>query len=407
VKAVNMPNTFSTAFQAASPLGRAVFPPPHLRRAAGLATACHLSMLALMIFTLHRIIPLRGLMAGSAAAVMVLAAVHGLLWRRLSANRPAGSSVIAPRLGAANRISLLRGLLISLTAGFLFFLPQGETGAAAVAAWLPGGLYLTAAVLDGIDGAWARRTRTSSPLGQFLDVNIDALGVLVACAVATGTGRLPAYYPIAGLAYYLYQFGLWRRRCRGKCIHPAGSRRFARLVAGFQMGFLGVALLPIFTPAALAIAAPVFLLPLLAGFVWDWGIVQGRIDDRAGRLCTALMAALTDKAPLALRVAILLAGGGAFFGVPPFSFSTTGMLLAPILALLVVVGFLGRTAALLLSLLLAWQASVSGASPFLAAALCTTLVLLLTGTGDASLWRPEDDFLLRMPGGPDGQRAAF
>jgi len=340
-------------------------------------------------------------------AAAVLTAVHGLLWRHLHRNRLPGALVIASRLGTANRITLLRGLLISLTAGFLFDNTGGGYAPSAFLAWLPGGLYLTAAVLDGADGAWARRTGTTTPLGQVLDVRYDALGVLVACAVAVGIRRLPAYYLVAGAAYYLFQLGLWCRHRRGRPIYPAGSRTFARLMAGFQMGFLGIALLPIFSNKVLAIAAPVFLLPLLAGFVWDWQVMRGRVSAAAIHRLETRVLTLAAKGPPVLRGGLLVAGGGLLMASPAASFSGS-LLISVGLGLMVVAGVAGRTAALLLSLVLAYQASVAGISSLLTATLIVTLLILLTGTGDGSLWRPEDVFLLGKPaGGKPSLRLGF
>jgi CDP-diacylglycerol---glycerol-3-phosphate 3-phosphatidyltransferase len=326
------------------------------------------------------------------SAAAVLAAVHGLLWHNLHRNHLLGASIIASRLGAANRLTLLRGLLISLTAGFLF----NAHADSAFLAWLPGALYLTAAVLDGVDGAWARRTGTTTSLGQALDVQYDALGVLVACAVAVSTRRLPAYYLVAGAAYYFFQLGLWCRRRRGKPIYPAGSRTFARLMAGFQMGFLGIALLPVFSDTVMAIAAPGFLVPLLAGFVWDWRVVRGRVSATAIRRLETRVVTLAAKVPLLLRGGILIGGGGLLMSSA--ALPVTGSTLIPFgLGLMMVAGVAGRSAALLLSLFLAYQASVAEPSPLLMTLLMGSLLILLTGTGDGSLWQPEDVFLLGKP----------
>ena len=332
--------------------GAATVLPEMLRRRAAREALGHLLLLMAFFYAvspseaflerLWRIIP----------AAAVLTAVHGLLWRNLHGNRLPDDAVIASRLGTANRITLLRGLLISLTAGFLCEAPGGEPAVSTVLTWLPGVLYLTAAVLDGVDGAWARRTKTTTPLGQALDVQFDALGVMVACAVAVGTRRLPAYYLVAGAAYYLFQLGLWCRHHRGRPIYPVVSRIFARLMAGFQMGFLGIALLPIFTHEVLSVVAPVFLLPLLAGFVWDWRVVQGRVSAAAIRRLEARVLALAAKGPPVLRGGLLVAGGGLLMASPAASFS--GSVFVPAgLGLMVVAGVAGRTAALLLSLVLA------------------------------------------------------
>jgi CDP-diacylglycerol--glycerol-3-phosphate 3-phosphatidyltransferase len=395
---MSMSNASTSDHTTGPPPGAATVLPEVLRRRAAREALGHLLLLMAFFYavsppeafleSLWRIIP----------AAAVLTAAHGLLWRNLHGNRLPGDSAIASRLGAANRITLLRGLLISLTAGFLFEAPGGEPAVSTVLTWLPGGLYLTAAVLDGVDGAWARRTKTTTPLGQALDVQFDALGVMVACAVAVGTRRLPVYYLVAGAAYYLFQLGLWCRRRRGKPIYPAGSRTFARLMAGFQMGFLGIALLPIFSNKVLSVVAPVFLLPLLAGFVWDWQVVRGGVGKDLAQRCETLVAVLAAKGPPVLRCGLLVAGGGMLMASPAASFS--GRLLVPVgLGFMVVAGVAGRTAALLLGLVLAYQATVAGISPLLMATLVGTLLILLTGTGDGSLWRPEDAFLLGKPAG--------
>lgn len=391
-----MPNPPTSAYDAGPAIDRTTLSLGRLRRGATREAAGHFLVFLLFFFAIGRIAPVHGAMGGGACAAVFLALVHGLLWRHLSENCRPGSSAILHRLGTANRITLLRGLLISLTAGFLFLTPEGDYPAVAAMAWLPGGLYLTAAVLDGVDGAWARRTGTTTLLGQTLDIKFDALGVLVASAVAVVSGRLPAYYLAAGAAYYVYQFGLWRRRRREKPIHPVGSRTYARLIAGFQMGFLGFALLPIFTDKVIAAVSPVFLLPLLAGFVWDWWVVRGRVSDTSIRRFETRVLTLAAKGPPFLRGGILVAGGGMLMSSPAAPFS--GSMLIPFgLGLMVVAGFLGRSAALLLSLVLAYRASVAGASPLLMTTLIGALLIMLTGTGDGSLWRPEDSFLLGKP----------
>ena len=48
--------------------------------------------------------------------------------------------------------------------------------------------------------------------------------------------------------------------------YPLKPRPAARLIAGFNMGFVATALLPIYRPPATTIAATVFMIPLLSGF---------------------------------------------------------------------------------------------------------------------------------------------
>jgi len=395
-KAMSMSHP-STPDHATGPTTDATTPlPAALRRRAAWEALGHILFLGVFFYALNPSGDFPVSLGRVAPATAVLAVVHALLWRNLHRNRLPHAADVASRLGAANRLTLLRGLLISLTAGFLFEAPGGNPASSPFLTWLPGGVYLTAAVLDGIDGAWARRTGTTTSLGQTLDVQYDALGVLVACAVAVGTQRLPAYYLVAGAAFYFFQLGLWCRQRRGKPTYPAGARTIARLMAGFQMGFLGIALLPIFAPKVLALVAPVFLLPLLAGFVWDWQVMWGHISATAMRRWEAGVLTLAAKGPPVLRVGFLVAGGGLLMSSPAAPFAGSAIVSAG-LGIMVVAGIAGRTAALLLSLVLAYHASVAGVTPLSLTTLIGTLVILLAGTGDGSLWRPEDRFL---PGKP-------
>jgi len=150
----------------------------------------------------------------------------------------------------------------------------------------------------------------------------------------------------------------------------------------------------------LALAAPLFLLPLLAGFVWDWLIVTARIDAATARRAEQWLAALAARGPLVLRGLVLLAGGWLLYHASAGSFPGSAVISAGLI-LMLAAGFLGRTAALALSLILATQASVAGLSPWMGGMLATSLVLMLTGTGVLSLWRPEDAFLFRKPGGSE------
>ncbi len=341
--------------------------------------------------------PGTGVLTGLVPCLVVLTAIHGGLWCNLAQNRLPGSPVIRHRIGGANRLTLTRGLLIALVAGFLFSGPLGQYPGAATRAWWPGSLYLLAALLDGLDGYWARRYGSPTRLGQKLDLHTDALGMLVACTVAVGTQRLPPYYLAAGAAFYVYRFGLWYRRRQGYWNRPASPRTFARLVAGAQMGFVGIAMLPLFAYNVIQALAPLFLLPLLAGFVWDWMIVRGAIGETADRRCRMVLRTLVAKVPPLLRIGLLLSGGIFIHRMPVAPPLSAALLIG--LGLMVISGLAGRLAALLLSLALAYQATAAGPAPLLMATLVGAVVLTMAGTGDASLWRPEDALIFRQSAG--------
>ena len=81
-------------------------------------------------------------------------------------------------LGVATHVTALRGLLVSLVAGFVCVPPSGA------ASFIPAILYGAAALLDNVDGRVARRRGEASPLGAHFDEAMDALGVLVAAALS-------------------------------------------------------------------------------------------------------------------------------------------------------------------------------------------------------------------------------
>ena len=75
----------------------------------------------------------------------------GLLWLHLPLNRRQEEQTLLAKLGIANHLTLMRGLIASLIAGFLF--SPWPTGALA---WLPFLLYLASYILDYLDGFYAR-----------------------------------------------------------------------------------------------------------------------------------------------------------------------------------------------------------------------------------------------------------
>ena len=170
-------------------------------------------------------------------------------------------------------------MLIAILAGYLFQpWPQSRLFPGRLS-WAPGTLYLTASLLDYLDGRVARACQHETRLGAFLDINIDALGLLIAPLLAVCYGQLPVAYLSVGAAYYLFVFGIWLRKKFLKPVFKIKPRLSARIVAGFQMGFVGFALLPVISPAVKIVAAYIFMTPLLAGFVKDWLFASGYIKS--------------------------------------------------------------------------------------------------------------------------------
>jgi uncharacterized protein (TIRG00374 family) len=195
-------------------------------------------------------------------------------YRRLSENHREDDGERTPlsSLGVPTLVTLARGFLVALAAGFLF-VPR-----------VVAPLYSLAAVLDHFDGRIARRQRRATRLGSRLDMEVDALGIFVACLAGIVLGKLPLWYVAVGLARYLYLGGrLWRERS-GLPLRDLDPHPLRRLLAGWQMGFVAVSLWPQI-PAGLSLpAAYLFGGATLAMFARDWLYVTGatsmRMDSR-------------------------------------------------------------------------------------------------------------------------------
>ena len=216
--------------------------------------------------------------------VFITVYVLGLLRYGLPLNYAARQNVLYSNLGYATWITIVRAMLICMLAGFLFQPWPHSNASSTSLSWAPGILYITASVLDYVDGLVARGCKHQTHLGAFLDINIDALGLLIAPLLAVWYGQLPIAYLAVGAAYYVFIVGIWLRKKMSKPVVDPKPRPSARIIAGFQMGFVGMALLPIFSPPATTIAAYIFMVPLLAGFVKDWCYACGYPKKNSGAI---------------------------------------------------------------------------------------------------------------------------
>ena len=337
----------------------------------------------------------------------------GLVWafiyyqarQRLSLNRSDPRAPLYAALGGANRLTLLRAWLIAAVAGFLFQpWPEGPA-----LSWLPGMLYLFAAVLDRVDGYVARRSGQSSQLGNDLDTISDALGLAVASLLAFGYGQVHWSYLLFGAAYYLFHAGILWRNARGLPVYPLPPALHRRTWAGFQMGFLAVALWPLVYPPITTLGGFAFMLPAVLGFLVDWLIVSGRIDrqadatDRRFLWLTNFSQAILQPA-LRLVVVVTLTVSLLQSGLPPLPGNSPdwmnnvmigGFLLG---ACMVLLGIAGRYFSLILVSLLGWYYINNPLLPVDYVLFCSVIWLLLLGTGRFSLWTEDDQWLNRYDG---------
>jgi phosphatidylglycerophosphate synthase len=185
-------------------------------------------------------------------AVFALGAL--LVLRGLPQHHPFAS------FGAANQVTLIRGGLVALLAGLI-----GEPSGVGVPA-LALVLATVVAVLDGIDGWLARRTRMASAFGARFDMETDALLIMVLALLAWQFDKAGVWVLASGLARYIFvAAGMalpWMRRAL-----PPSQRRKA--VAVVQVVALIVAVAPFIPAVASAAVAAVGLCALMLSFLAD------------------------------------------------------------------------------------------------------------------------------------------
>lgn len=246
------------------------------RAAVGL---CFLILLGGFLVLLHER-PRQYIFQWVLQSLMVMIYVLGLLRYGLRLNYHPDQKVLRSTLGYGTWLTILRGALIAVLAGYLFQPWPASKLFVDRLSWAPGVLYITASILDYTDGRVARACRQETHLGAFLDINLDALGLLIASLLGVWYGQLPPAYLSVGFIYYVFIGGIRLRKKFSKPVVEPEPWRGARIIAGIQMGVVGTALLPVLKPPVTTAAAYVAMIPLLGGFVRDWMIVCGYIKAR-------------------------------------------------------------------------------------------------------------------------------
>jgi CDP-diacylglycerol--glycerol-3-phosphate 3-phosphatidyltransferase len=387
--------------------------PPRLVASLRVTTVCGAAAVAGFLLLLQLPSPVRIDWKPLLPALFVFFLVAGLFRVALPLNRRRGETIVLPTLGPANCLTLLRGVLTAVLAAFWIWPQDFPFRPQQPLAWLPGILYLIVALLDLLDGLVARRTRRVTLLGERLDTRLDALGLLTVSLAGVRLGQLPAFYLAVGAAYYVSALGRYLRLRRGLPTAPLQPRPRARFIAGLNMGFAGSALLPVFHPPTVQIAAAVFALPLLAGFVRDWRIISGRTLRTSGPIPAGdpPEAYLSKRVlPVALRAAVLVTGlallerKAALTGAAPGTlvpgycvpFDSAEAALFAVALLLVAVGALGRSAAVCLLMFCGLCSAVQPTGPLWLLLSLETALLAVTGTGCLSLWTPEERLIYRQ-----------
>lgn len=382
-----------------------------LRRRWAVAAAIHALTLGALAGLLHTQWPVYLVGRWAALTAFVLGGELWLLWRNLPLHRRDGKALLA--FGPGTVLTLARGLAMGLLAGFLLC-----PWPAPPLAWLPALLYTLAGLADYFDGYLARISGYASALGGALDIEFDALGVLVVSALAVHWGQWPAWFLIIGLARYLFVLGLWLRRRWRLPVYDLPPSAARRTMAGLQMGLLSVALWPIMPPALATLSGLLFGLPFLAIFVRDWLVVSGALDAASPRYLTFRHTCLTllgNWAPLAARAMAALAAAVLLvdlwrdlpaqvarysaFGLSNPALAT--LIFAAMLAiaiLFLVFGAAVRFFAIWLLVPVGFGIAAGGFHFASSVAVTAAIYLLIFGPGYYSLWRPEERIVQRRAG---------
>jgi CDP-diacylglycerol--glycerol-3-phosphate 3-phosphatidyltransferase len=331
-------------------------------------------------------------------ALPVLAYELWFLWRHLDENRRPDEERLLPTLGPGNQASLLRALFLGGVAGFLFNPWPGGP-----AAWIPAGLYTAAALADLFDGYLARRSGVVTRLGAALDMEYDALGILVAPGLAMWYGQLPPWYLAASLARYLFVGGLWLHRRRGGRVHDLPPSTFRRLSAGLVMSITTVALWPLFSRETLWIVTTIFMLPFAVGFTRDYLVTVGVVDpttDRYRRFIAGCMAIFTRWLPLLWRAITVAATLVVVYRQvtqfpQPVLIALSLAQLVPALAIAAGIG--ARSACMVLLFFTSLTIPTFGLDGWRLAILIAGPPVILLGAGKWAIWSPEDR-LWEFPG---------
>lgn len=336
----------------------------------------------------------------SIGSLIVGSVWFGLIWKNLSKNHRDNGDELYPSFGVPNSLTIFRGFLVALAAGFILIpIKPG------VLSWMPGTFFLSAVLLDGIDGAAARLTGRVTVLGEILDIEMDSITVLVGSIAVFILDKAIILVLLVGAARYLFISGQWFQRKKGRPVYPLHPKPLRRAMAGAMMGFLAASMFPVFYPPALKVVSYFFILPFLIGFLDDWYQVIGFDFPSRGRIIEI------GKKGLQFANLWLLPGFRLILIILLFIISieitqistlspiTIGILLLVSLALLT--GTAGRLAAIgLMALVCIESSNDSFILPMLLILISGGMIFLL-GTGRFSFWKPEDFLIFHRVGDHD------
>ncbi|MEA2118049.1 CDP-alcohol phosphatidyltransferase family protein [Halovibrio sp. HP20-50] len=162
-------------------------------------------------------------------------------------------------LGWANRVTLVRAVLVALVAGGL------AAGAFEPVIWQWLLIAVLALLLDGVDGWVARRTQSHSAFGARFDMELDALLIMLLCVGLLLESMGPWVLLIGGMRYLFVIAGCWFTWLKAPL--PLSLRR--KIVCVWQVSALLLALTPLTSHVLTGLLAISALLSLVMSFGAD------------------------------------------------------------------------------------------------------------------------------------------
>jgi len=174
------------------------------------------------------------------------------------------------RVGVANQITMMRGVLVLL---LLSFVGMGQTLQMQVAAL---SIAMISSALDAADGWAARRTRMSSRYGARFDMETDALLILTLSLLAWQFDKAGLWVLASGLMRYAFILAArllpWMQRPL-----PPSQRR--KVVAVLQVVSLVIAIAPFVSPGVSAPLSACALALLAWSFLIDVAWLRRHASD--------------------------------------------------------------------------------------------------------------------------------
>ena len=200
-------------------------------------------------------------LAVAGGGLLAFSAVVTLLERRIRSR--AGDQPVT----LASWVTLARGALVAAFAGLFAAVGVSETS---TVGWLPGLALGLAAALDRVDGWLARTRNAETALGERLDIETDAILVLVGATVVVLEGLAPLPVLSVGLARYLFLAGQGLRRSRGRTAGEESRRWLNRLMYVAMVTALWLAVLPATGAAVTRPLVTAVAVPFLLNFLRSW-----------------------------------------------------------------------------------------------------------------------------------------